>query len=444
MRIVVLGFGTAGFSAVLHAKKEDMRSEVVVVEKRGYDTHSPCGIPYAVEGLIGFDDLRHTFPAERMNVEKLTGHEAIRINAEESSVVVRGKSGKETVLNYDSLVIATGARSSIPPIKGLERYPGKNVFTVRTIEDGEKIKSILKKGMKAIVIGGGLIGLEMAYALSQNGCHTTVVEIFPQIMPKNLDKDMARDVQRYLEEVGIEFKIGKNVLEVNGNKQALEVVLENEVIEGDIIVVSAGVKPNVELAEEAGIKTGKFGIITDRYMKTSVDSIYAAGDCASNKHRLTGRDSNVQLAPVAYRQGMVAGINAAGGLREYEGDQDASITRIGNIEIGFCGLNEYEARELGYEFIVSKIKGMDTEFLPSGEVKCKILCRKDGIVIGGQVIGKKVRERIAPLAIALYAGLDVQTLMDVDFGYAPLQAEYYDILNRCAEQAVRKLRRITH
>ncbi len=440
MKIVVIGLGTAGFSSVLYAKKENLRSEITVVEKRNYDTYSPCGIPYAVEGKIGFEELKHTFPTGKMGVKKMNGFTAEKVDIEERKVMVTSE-GKMDVLEYDSLILATGARSVLPPVSGIEGFAGRGVYTVRSIEDGEEIYRNAKKGRKVVVIGAGLIGLEMANAFTELGLRTDVVEIFDQVLPKSLDRDMAREVQRYLEGKGVEFHLGEKVIEVRGHGRPEEVVLENEVLETDLILVSAGVRPNTELAENAGIEVGKFGIKTDRKMRTSVDGVYAAGDCASNVRRITGEEINVQLASVAYRQGMVAGINAVGGDAEYSGDSDTSISLIGDLEIGFAGLTEAEARKKGYSVIVTRGKAETSEYLPEGEVKVKLIFERGGKLLGAQIAGRRVREKLAPLSLAIYAGLNYRDLLETDFGYSPLQAEYFDLINRLAENAMKKMRR---
>jgi len=440
MKIVVIGLGTAGFSSILYAKKENLRSEITVVEKRNYDTYSPCGIPYALEGKISFDELKHSFPAEKMGVRKLNGFVARKVDTEEREVIV-ASDGREEVLEYDSLILATGARSALPPVRGIEDFLRRGVYTVRSIEDGEEIYREAKNASRVVVIGAGLIGLEMANAFSQLGLKTDVVEIFDQVLPKSLDRDMARDVQRYLENLGVVFHLGEKVVEMRGDDRIREVILESDVIETDLAIVSAGVKANTELAENAGIEVGKYGIKTDRRMRTSVEDVYAAGDCASNIRRMTGEEINIQLASVAYRQGMVAGINASGGDAEYPGDSDTSISLIGDLEVGFVGLTEAESRERGYSVVVSKGKAETSEYLSEGNVKVKLVFERNGRLLGAQITGRRVREKLAPLSMAVHATLDARMLFESDFGYSPLQAEYYDLINRLAENALKKMRR---
>ena len=442
MKIVVIGLGTAGFSSVLHAKKENLKAEITVVERRDYDTYSPCALPYAIEKKLDFDELKHNFPAEKMGVKKLNGWTAEEIDIEKNEVVVVSKMGERKTLEYDSLILATGARSVLPPVEGMESFNNRGVFTLRNVEDGKLIAEAIKKADRAVVVGAGLIGLEIAHAFSVMGLKTDVVEIFDQVLPRNLDRDMAIEVQRYLESKGVDFHLGEKVIEVKGDGWVREVVLEGGSLEADLVVVAAGVKPNTELAEKAGIDVGKFGIKTDNRMMTSVDGIYAGGDCASSIRRITGEEINIQLAPVAYRQGMVAGINSAGGTAEYPGDTDTSISLIGDLEIGFSGLTEKEAREKGFDVIVSKGRGKTSEYLPEGEVRMKLIFEKNGRLIGAQITGRKVREKLAPLSLAIYTGLNVKHLFEADFGYSPLQAEYYDLINRLAENAIKKMRRL--
>ncbi|MCD6325773.1 FAD-dependent oxidoreductase, partial [Candidatus Bathyarchaeota archaeon] len=312
-KIIIIGAHAAGTDAASAARKTDRSAEITVITNQKVAGYSPCGIPFVLgRHISSFEDLIVFPPSyyQMMKIDLRLETTAKKINVEDKTVEIEDKNGKSETLQYDSLILATGAYPFVPPIKGRER---KGVFTLRTLEDGKRINQALEKAKSAVVIGAGLIGLEAAVSFVERGLKTTVVELLPQVCPAMLDKDTARLVQKHLEEKGLKVVTGKGVDEILGDDHVSGVSVAGEEIPADLVIVATGVRPNVQLANEAGIAIGETrGIKTNMRMETSVKDVYAAGDCAESVNLITKRPMLSQLGTTAVRQGKVAGINAAG------------------------------------------------------------------------------------------------------------------------------------
>jgi len=443
-KIVIIGAHAAGTDAASAARKTDRSAEITVITSQNVAGYSPCGIPFVLgRHISSFEDLI-VFPLsyyQMMKIDLRLETTAKKINVEDRTVEIEDKNGKSEILQYDSLILATGAYPFVPPIKGREK---KGVFTLRTLEDGKRINQAIEKAKSAVVIGAGLIGLEAAVSFIERGLKTTVVELLPQVLPAMLDKDMARLVQKNLEEKGLSIITGKGVDEILGDDNVSGVSVAGEEIPADLVVVATGVRPNVQLAKDAGVKIGETrGIKTNMRMETSVKDVYAAGDCAESVNLITKRPMLSQLGTTAVRQGKVAGINAAGGYAVFTGCLGSAVTRLFDLEIGATGLTEFAAGRVGIEAVAGSITSKTrADYYPGGKsIRVKILVDKDTErIIGGQIVGGEgVTQRINALSFAIQKQMTVQELAKADTCYAPPVNETWEPMVLAAEIAMRRL-----
>ncbi len=444
-KIVIIGAHAAGLDAASAARKTDRNAEITLITKEKKTAYSRCGLPFVLGRHIKtFDDLL-VFPErfyKMMKLNLLTETTVTKVDAKEKTVNIEDKSGNKETLSYDNLVITTGADPFIPPIKGREK---KGVYVVRTIEDGEKIDKAIESAKSAVIIGAGLIGLEVAVACLERGLKTTVVEFLPYVLPVLLDKEMANRVQKKLEEKGMNIIVGKGAEEILGTDKVTGVRVAGEEIPADVVVVATGVRANTELAKNAGVELGeKKGIKTNMRMETNIKGIYAAGDCAETINLVTLRPTMSQLGTTAVKQAKVAGINAAGGYSTFKGALGSWITRLFDTEIGGTGLTDFFAARAGIETvtgtIVSKTKA---DYFPGAlPIRIKIIAEKESTkIIGAQIIGEEeVTQRINALSFAIQNEMTLQELAKAETCYAPPVNETWEPMVLAAEMALRRLR----
>ncbi len=441
MNTVIIGLGSGGFAATLAARRTYPESSITIIEKRAYEMFSPCGMPFAIEGVVRLDDLKFSLPDDKQ-ITKLLEHEAQAINPAEKKVLVKNLKTREIVsVPYDSLILASGAEPFIPPIKGAKENIGRGVFVLHDIESARKIIDHAKNVKNAVVVGAGPIGLEIAVALKKNGLDVVVAEMLSHAFPRALDKDMAKAVEQSLEESGIKLLFNKAVSSINGSPVE-SVSVGDEIIKTDMVVLASGVKANLDLAKNAGIETGRWGIKTNARMETNVRGIYAVGDCTETVSLIDHRPTVMQLSSAAYRQGMVAGTNAAGGYDTYEGALLTFASLIGKLEVAATGFNEFFAQSAGFKVISGKARGKNKpEYYPGAkDITVKLIAdAKTGKVLGGQVVGEGAGARINVISLAIKCGIDVYLLSQTEMAYCPMLAENYDVLNKAADFAVRKL-----
>lgn len=438
-KIVILGLGSGGFAASLAIRRTDPEASMTIIEKREYEMFSPCGMPFAIEGIVSLDKLRFTLPEDEQ-ITKLLGHEALAI-AGKNIDVKNLKTGDIIKIPFDSLIIGTGATPFIPPVKGAKEALGNGVFVLHDIESARRIIEYAGKAKKAVVVGAGPIGLEIAVALRTKGIDVTVVEMLANAFPRALDKDLAKMVERRVEEEGIKLIMNKSVSSVNGIP-VTSVNVGEEVIGTDMVILASGVRANIDLAKNAGIEVGKWGIRTNPRMETNIKGIYAVGDCIETVSLIDRRPTVMQLSSAAYRQGMVAGTNAAGGYDTYEGVLGTFVSLIGDLEVAATGFNEFFARAAGFEIISGKAQGKSKpEYYPgSKDITVKILAdAKTGRILGAQAVGEGAAARVNVLSLAIRNGMDIHSLAKTEMAYCPMVAENYDVLNKAADFGIRKM-----
>jgi NADH oxidase (H2O2-forming) len=445
-RVIVIGANASGVEAASAARKKDRTAEITLITQEKNAGYSRCGLPFVIGGHIPkFTDLI-VYPPAYFQMLKLTLKNETKVtavNTKEKTVTYITKEGTTETMPYDSLVIATGADSFMPPIKGREK---QGILSLRGIEDGEKIQAAVKAGAKsAVIMGAGLIGLEVGVGLIEQGLKVTIVEMLPQILPQLLDADMAKLVQEHLEEKGMRILTSKGVEEFLGEDKVTAVMAGGEKIEAELFISAFGVRANTKLAADAGIPLGETRAIkTNGRMETDVKDVYAVGDCAEAPNIITHRPMCAQLGTIAVRQGKVAGANAGGDYSQFTGVLASAVTRLFEIEAGNTGLTETAAARNRIEVITGAISSKTkADYFPGAKpIKIKLVVEKESQrIVGGQVVGgEEVTQRINCLSFAIQKGMTVRELAKADTAYAPPLCETWEPMVLAAEMVLMKLR----
>ena len=425
MKIVVIGGVAAGASAAVRARRMDDSAQIVLLEKGPYVSFANCGLPYYVGGDIpDRDDLLLVSPElfrDRFHVEVRLHHEVTAIDRAKKTLRVIA-AGQEYEESYDALILAPGCRPVVPPIPGVEKA---GIHTVFTVPDADAVVAMLGAGVRsAVVVGGGFIGLETAEGLAKRGVATTVVEMQSQLMTI-FDPEFSLPMEAHLRDAGIDVRLNTSVKAFRGDDRVREVELDSgEVLPADLVIMAAGLRPQTELAAAAGLSIGVTGgIVVDDRMRTSDPDIFAAGDAVESFQRVGGKPVRVSLAANANRQGRIAGDNAVGGTLRYHGTLATSIIRVCDITCARTGLTEREAEEAGLaQYSIYAPEPAHAGYYPdSGWMILKLTAEKDsGRILGAQAVGDQgVDKRIDVLSTAIYAGLKVTDLENLDLAYAP-------------------------
>ncbi|MHB0936224.1 MAG: FAD-dependent oxidoreductase [Armatimonadota bacterium] len=429
MRLLILGGVAAGTKAAARARREYPDAEVTIVTQDEYVAYAGCGLPYFVGGEISeAKELIVRTPEEfkqENGITVLTRHQAVKINSAEHEVLARDlMTGAEKSFHYDKLIIATGALPVVPQIEGITL---KRVSTVRGLTDAKKIRALLDTGKlhRAAVIGGGFIGLEMAENLARRGLTVSVVELKPAILP-GFDPEIAALAKNHLEEHGIQVYTGEAVTRILGNDhgEAAGVVTDARTIDADLVILSAGIRPNTEVAAAAGVKTDDRGLIlVDEYLRTSVPDIFAVGDCASVRNRITGADAYSPMGSTANKTGRLVVANLFAPAEAFPGVQGTTIVRLFTLNAARTGLSTEEAREAGFDVETVLVPTPDrAHYYPGNRmIITKLIAdRATHRLLGAQVVGEGVVDKpIDTLALGIAMGITVEQLSGMDLAYTP-------------------------
>ncbi len=445
-KIVIIGANAAGVHAANAARKTDPKAEITLIDKEPYPAYSRCGLPYVLAGEIpSFEDLT-AFPLAHYRMMKLDLRletKAKSINPEDKTILIEDKEGNFEALKYDSLILATGADPLVIPIEGHD-LPG--IFTMRTLDDGKAIQKAMKTAKHAVVIGAGFIGLETAHAFVKNNIKTTIIEAIPYILPALFDKDMADYTQKKIEKHGVNVIVGRRVEAFLGKEKVEGVSIGGEEIKTDLVVMAAGIRPRTDLIRGLGIELGiTRAIRVNPRMETSVSGIFAAGDCVESQSSITGLPCLYQLGTNAVRQGIAAGINAAGGYASNPRVICSAVSKIFDFELGAVGLSEYQAAKVGFQTVSASITGRTrAPYFPGGkEIRVKIIAEPTlEKVMGAQIVGgEEVAQRINMLSVAIQKEMTVLELSVADTSYAPPLAETLEPVALAAEIASKRIKR---
>ena len=446
-KIVIIGLGVGGLYAAKSVMNTDRHAEVTVIERRSYDMFSACGLPFAIEGIVkDFESLRFPVPGHLRRLNKLLMHEVSSIDITRKKVTVKNLTNGESFdIPFDALIIATGAEPSLLPVPGVKEFIGKGIHFVTNPENSIALRDKAKTAKSAVVIGGGGIGLEVAVALKTLGLDVTITKRSPPVLPRTLDPDMGQLVEDHLIELGITTMFGQSLDGIQGGEHVESVVIGGETINTDLVVLSAGVRGNVDVAEAAGIECSRNGIKTNNRLETNIKDIYAIGDCIETFNLINSEPYTMQLATSAYQQGIIAGINAAGGVAEYPGALGTFVSKVGKLEIAATGFNTVAAGEAGHEVLGTKVTASNKpEYMPDHKnITVKIIADKStGKILGGQAIGEEgAAWRVNLISLAIRACMDIPTLNQAELAYSPPVSEVYDVLSMATEFTNRRLKR---
>ncbi len=435
-RYVIIGGVAAGATAAARLRRQDEEAEITLVEKGPYVSFANCGLPYFIGGDIKRRSKLLLQTPEgfwsRYRVQVLLNTEAVEIDRAGRRVRVQSGEG-ERWLNYDKLLLAQGGRPVVPPnIAGLGR---EGVFTLWTIPDMDKIDHYIKQRQpqSAVVVGGGFIGLEMVEALRARGLDVSLVELAPWPMI-TLDSEFGARIVQTLRQHGVSVYMEKSLQSLG---PATAVLSDGTELAADLVILSIGVRPNLELAQNSGLKMGdRGGLWVDEYLRTSDPDIYAAGDMIEIVHRVGQEKTRIPLAGPANRQGRIAAMNMAGGQEVYRGGLGTSVVKIFDITVASTGLSEKAAQGMGKDVVgILLVKDNQVSYYPGGEPLMVKLAvdRSSHRILGAQALGKLgVDKRIDAIAAALMGKLTLEDLAETDFAYAPPYNSGNDPLNMAA------------
>ncbi len=441
--IVIIGFGAAGYAAFRGIRRMEPDIPVTIIDPKPRHIMHPCGLPYALEGLADqsglYEDLAAAGRPEIIQgrvIKIVPGKKYV--NADVHGTIVE--------ITYDRLIISSGNRPMLPPIEGLTAMLGRHLFTMTTVEDLKAIKRVLGNSSRAVVIGGGAIGLECAVALKTHVEDVSVYEKTGNILGGILDDDLEKQVREYLSSQGIPIYTECEITGFTGTRTCKGICVNDEEISSDLTILATGLLPDLSLAEsveddEAGMDFDEYGIHVDTRLKTSIKDIYAAGDCISCWSIIDGKPVTSKLATPAYKQGTIAGMNAAGGDIEYLGTAGTFVTSLAGLEIAGTGYTSRLAQSIGYSPVTGKIscQVQPPYMINNNELTFKVIYDSlSDRVLGAQAAGKGAAERINIISSVLEFSIPMNELERIEMAYCPAVSDVHDPLTRAVEFARRR------
>lgn len=447
--IVIIGGVACGPKAASRARRCDPQAKITMIERGDVISYAACGLTYYITGVLeGRDILVARTPwyfKNVMDIDVLTGTQVLGINRAAHQVeTVDSKTGERSVVNYDKLVLATGAKPIVPPLEGRNL---KGIFTLKTIQDADAILGFIAshKVEKAIILGAGLIGIEAAEALIRLGLNVTVVEALDWVLPTLLDKEVAAFLSRHLEEKGLNLLLGQKVIGFEGDNggRVSYVITDKAKLETDVALLAIGVRPNINLAQDANLDIGPTGAISvNDYLETSDPDIHAGGDCVENTSLITGSKVYTPMGSTANKHGRVIGTNVIGGRDRFPGVLGTVMLKAFDYNVGRVGLSEKEAQAAGFEVVTALVPLRDHAGYYPGDEEILVKLLADVAthrILGGQVVGRgEAAKRNDVLATALTFGCKAQVLANLDLGYSPPYNSSMDPLHHAANVILNK------
>jgi NADPH-dependent 2,4-dienoyl-CoA reductase/sulfur reductase-like enzyme len=446
-RLVVIGGDAAGMSAASQARKRRAADDLSIVAfERGRATsYSACGIPYWIAGTVGSEaELISRSPEQHRakGIDVRLRHEVVGIDLSARTVSVRDlEADRDLVEPFDSLVYATGSVPMRPPVPGID---SAGVYGVQVLDDGAALIRELDSGdvQRVVVVGGGYIGLEIAEACRIRSLDVTVVDLSATPVG-TFDPDIGGFIADAVRGLGIELVLGDGVAAIStdaAGRATAVVTASGRELPCDLVVLGLGVRPNVGLARDAGIPIGSSGgIAVDRRMRTSIEGVWAAGDCVESVHRLSGQRVVVALGTHANKQGRVAGINLGGGYATFPGVIGTAVTKVCDLEVARTGLSMKEADAAGYRYVTAHVDSTTRAgYFPGAKpIRVKLLAEKrTGRLLGAQIVGREgAAKRIDVLATAIWNEMSVDEVLSLDLSYAPPFAPVWDPVLIAARKA---------
>lgn len=426
-KVVIIGGVAGGASAAARLRRLDENAHIVVVERGPYISFANCGLPYYLGGTIQDRaaltlQTPESFKA-RFNVDVRVFSEAVSIQPDNKTITIHNhNTGEEYEESYDSLILSMGADAAMPPIPGID---SKKVFTVRNIPDTVAVKTYIEEhqAKKAVVAGGGFIGLEVAENLRDLGMDVTLVEMADQVIP-SIDADMAAQVHGHMRQKGLHLMLGSALQKIEDTETGVSLTVNGETIDADLLVMAIGVRPASEIAVKAGLPANAKGaLIVNSAMETGVDGIYAVGDLIEITHFVTGEKGYIPLAGPANKQGRIAADNICGIPSRYTGTQGSSILKVFDLAVASTGITEKTAKalHLNYEKSFTFSANHATYYPGATNMSIKTIFEKDtGKILGVQIVGNDgVDKRCDVFATAIRAGMTAKDLTELELCYAP-------------------------
>lgn len=427
-RIVIIGGVAAGPKITAKLLRTDCDCQIDLYTDEDMISYSACGLPYYIEGMIKDAERLIVRRPEQFREQGAGIHlnkKCTKILPEEHKIIIQDtKTGETEEIPYDKLAITTGARPIVPPIKNVHL---KNIFTVRKLQDGIDVKNKMLESKRAVIVGGGYIGIELLEAFYTNGLEVTLVEQSGHILsifdPEI--SDIIQDEIVKMSEGRVKIVTSDGVIAFEGDEKVEKVITsKGETIETDMVIIAVGVTPNTEIARDAGIEIGVSNAIrVNNRMQTSIKDIYAAGDCVENFHIVSRNYAWIPLGSSANKEGRCAAINISGGYDVFPGIQGSAVTRYKAFTMSLTGLTETEAKKYGFETIVSTMTKKDKAgYMPSAEnITIKLVVdKRSKKILGAQAIGSgDADKRINTVASAIQANQTVDDFLHLDMTYSP-------------------------
>ncbi len=437
MKVLIVGGVAGGASAAARLRRLDEKAEIILFERGEYISFANCGLPYYIGGTIN-DKKKLTLQTpksfnDRFNVDVRVFNEVTKINREKKVVEVFDKKNQISYEeSYDKLILSPGAEPVKPPIKGADN---KKVFTIRNIPDTYRVKDFIDnyKPQKAVVVGGGYIGVEMAENLHDASLDVTIVEFQSHVIA-SIDEDMAGDIHNHIRQKGVNLILKDGVKEIKDYNNSLRVILAKEEIETDMVIMAVGVRPESKLARESGLQLNERGaVVVNDSMQTSDKDIYAVGDTVEITDFVTGQKGYIPLAGPANKQGRIAADNISGIKTQYKGTQGTGILKCFDLTVATTGVTEQKAKQLKLPYLKSYTYSVSHASYYPGAVNMsvKILFEKEsGRLLGAQIVGfDGVDKRIDVFATAIRANMTVYDLTNLELAYAPPFSSAKDPVN---------------
>lgn len=437
MKVIIVGGVAAGMSAAAKLKRANKEAQITVYEKSRHVSFGACGLPYFVGNFFEDSQKMIARTVEQFNASGITvniEHEVLNVDTDNKCITVKNLlTGERFTDTYDKLMIATGASAIIPPINNVDL---KHVYTLKSMEDGEALKHAMQnEALKRVaIVGAGFIGLEVVEAAKQYGKEVHVFQLNDRVLVDTFDKEITDLLEEELRTHDVHLHLSQTVTELVGDQAVTQIKTNDETFDVDIVVLTAGVRPNTSFLKDTKIEMLRNGaLVIDHEGRTSIEDIYAAGDCASINHILKPEPAYIPLATVANKMGRIIGENLAGAHNTFNGSLASACLKVMNLEAGRTGLSEQEAMNLGINYKTVFITDMDqTSYYPGqSKINVKLIYNADTkVILGGQIVGRKdAVQRVNVLATAIFAGLTTDQLAMLDLCYAPPFARTWDVLN---------------
>lgn len=400
MKVIIVGGVAAGMSAAAKLKRANKEAQITVYEKSRHVSFGACGLPYFVGNFFEDSQKMIARTVEQFNASGITvniEHEVLNVDTDNKCITVKNLLTGETFTDtYDKLMIATGASAIIPPINNVDL---KHVYTLKSMEDGEALKHAMQnEALKRVaIVGAGFIGLEVVEAAKQYGKEVHVFQLNDRVLVDTFDKEITDLLEEELRTHDVHLHLSQTVTELVGDQAVTQIKTNDETFDVDIVVLTAGVRPNTSFLKDTKIEMLRNGaLVIDHEGRTSIEDIYAAGDCASINHILKPEPAYIPLATVANKMGRIIGENLAGAHHTFNGSLASACLKVMNLEAGRTGLSEQEAMNLGINYKTVFITDMNqTSYYPGqSKINVKLIYNADTkVILGGQIVGRKDADR---------------------------------------------------